>query len=215
MSFNQSSRPKKQLVDINPVEKLNKVGSAVANYTKEETKVNMKKFWEQLLGTGEYSNAAPQSGDMKAGEAISFQNNKKQEQLAQEAKPAIRAAYDYAGEVLRVGETNKEEARALQARLNEILNELQRLAAASVVLEKEVVEATGQAIVNPGKYHLNFFEWLLIEIQQARMQVEDASAWLATVTSKGGKKKNYWNMYKKHGTKFGLSGERSVSTQTA
>lgn len=215
MSFTSSTRQKKQFVDINPVEKLNKVGSAVANYTKEETKTNMKKFWEQLLGVGEYGTGTPRGGDMTAGEAIFFKRQQQTEQLSQETKPAIRAAYDHAGEILRVGETNKQETRELQYRLNEIINELQRLATVSVILEKEVIEATGQTIVNPGKYHINFFEWLLIEIQQARMQVEDAGAWLATVSSKDGKKKDYWNMYKKHGTKFGLSGERSVSTQTA
>ncbi|HSW87559.1 MAG TPA: DUF5660 family protein [Candidatus Saccharimonadales bacterium] len=214
MSVKKSTGQKKQFVDINPVETLNKVGSAVASYTKEETKTNMKKFWEQLLGVGEYSKTgSQQGGDMKEGEAISFK--KQHEQIQQETKPALRAAYDHAGEILRVGETNKQETRELQYRLNEIIGELQRLATASVVLEKEVIEATGQTIVNPGKYHLNFFEWLLIEIRQARTQVEDAGAWLATVSSKNGKKKNYWNMYKKHGTKFGLSGERSVSTQTA
>ncbi|HSW96719.1 MAG TPA: DUF5660 family protein [Candidatus Saccharimonadales bacterium] len=215
MSSKLSTRQKKQIVDINPVETLNKVGSAVANYTKEETKTNMKKFWEQLLGVGEYGKTTPQQGDMTEGQAIFFQQQQQQEQIQQEAKPAIRAAYDHAGEIIRVGETNKQETQQLQSKLNEIIGELQRLATVSVILEKEVIEATGQTIVNPGKYHLNFFEWLLIEIQQARIQVEDAGTWLATVSSKNGKKKNYWSMYKKHGTKFGLSGERSVSTQTA
>src|SRR5476651_1721114 len=109
MSFTQSARQKKQFVDINPSETFNKVGTAVANYTKEETKTNMKKFWEQLLGVGEYGNGTPQSGDMTAGEAIFFKKQQQTEQLSQETKPAIRAAYDHAGEILRVGETNKQE----------------------------------------------------------------------------------------------------------
>ena len=214
MSTKPLSKQKSQSLEINPVEKLNKFSSAVANYTKEETKANMKKFWEQLLGVGEYGhNGSSQGGDMIEGQAISF--SKRQETVQQEAKPAIRAAYDYAGEIIKTGETQKQETKEIQYKLNEIIGELQRISTASVVLEKEVIEATGQTIVNPGKYHLNFFEWLLIEIKQARMQVEDAGAWLATVSSKNGKKSNYWSMYKKHGTKFGLSGERSVSTQTA
>src|SRR5438874_989671 len=136
MSVKQSTAKKKQYVDINPAETLNKVGSAVANYTKEETKTNMKKFWEQLLGVGEHGKPMAQQGDMREGEAVSFK--KKHEQLQEEAKPAIRAAYDHAGEILRVGETNKQETRELQYRLNDIIGELQRLATASVILEKEV-----------------------------------------------------------------------------
>ncbi len=213
MQAKQSSQQKRPTV--NPIETFNRVSSTITNYTKEETKANMKKFWEQLLGVGDYDNDIPQQGNMVEGQAIFLSKQKQQENLQQEAKPAIRAAYDYSGEILRTSEVSRRENQEIQYKLNNIVDELQRLATASVVLEKEVIEATGQKIVNPGKYHLTFFEWLLIEIRQARIQVEDANAWLTTVSSKNGKKKNYWTMYKKHGTKFGLSGERSVSTQTA
>jgi|SRR5579871_4561496 len=210
-----TSQSKKPFFNGNPRETLNKVGSSVTSYTKEETKANMKKFWEQLLGTGEYTDTLSSAGDMNEGQEILLSKKKKNEQLQQEAKPAIRAAYNYSDEILRVGEMPKKETQEIEYKLNDIIGELQRLSTASAVLEKEVLEAKGQAIVNPGKYHLHFFEWLLIEVRQARMQVEDAAGWLATVSKKNGKKKDYWNMYKKHGTKFGLSGERSVSTQTA
>src|SRR3989344_5698474 len=70
-----------------------------------------------------------------------------------------------------------------------------------------------QQIVNPGKYHVSFFEWVLLLVRQARMKVEDSSAWLGAFKSKKAKKQ-YWSMFKKHGTTFGLSNERVVSTQT-
>ncbi|HLD02068.1 MAG TPA: DUF5660 family protein, partial [Patescibacteria group bacterium] len=59
----------------------------------------------------------------------------------------------------------------------------------------------------------NFFEWMLSVIRIARMKVEDSGAWMAALSSKK-KGKGYWQMFKKHGTTFGMSHERNVSTQT-
>ena len=66
---------------------------------------------------------------------------------------------------------------------------------------------------DPGKYHLTFLEWILDTIRKARLKVEDSGAWLEAFYTKKAKR-GYWNMFKKHGTTFGLSGERVVSTQT-
>jgi hypothetical protein len=54
---------------------------------------------------------------------------------------------------------------------------------------------------------------MLTVIRGARMKVEDSGAWLSTMQGKKGKK-NYWAMFKKHGTSFGMSNERQVATQT-
>lgn len=64
-----------------------------------------------------------------------------------------------------------------------------------------------------GIYYIRFLEWLLTVVAQMRVKVEDGKAWLATFTQKK-KKLGYWKMYKKHGTTFGLSQERSLATQT-
>jgi hypothetical protein len=45
------------------------------------------------------------------------------------------------------------------------------------------------------------------------MTVEDSGAWLSAMSGKKGKK-TYWSEFKKHGTSFGMSNERSVATQT-
>ena len=91
------------------------------------------------------------------------------------------------------------------------------LAASSKELEiqfKDVV--VEQRIVKPGKYHQSFFEWMLIIVKTARMRVEDAGTWLSVMHGKKNKRhsQNYWQMFKKHGTTFGLSNERVVATQT-
>jgi hypothetical protein len=73
-----------------------------------------------------------------------------------------------------------------------------------------------QTTKEPGKYYINFFEWLLIVIKTAQEKVENSRAWLNTVKGKGrkGDTPDYWQMYKKHGTSFGPSSERSTATQT-
>ena len=98
-----------------------------------------------------------------------------------------------------------------------IIIELKRLAASSQELEIEFKDVVmTQNVVKPGKYHQGFFEWVLIVIRNARVRVEDAGAWLSVMHGKKGKKQqqNYWQMFKKHGTTFGLSNERVVATQT-
>ena len=65
----------------------------------------------------------------------------------------------------------------------------------------------------PGKYHLNFFEWVLSVVRNARMKIEDSKAWLSSAGSRSSKK-DHWTTNKKQGTQFGLSGERTVATQT-
>lgn len=64
-----------------------------------------------------------------------------------------------------------------------------------------------------GIYYLRFFEWLIITIKQLRTKVEEGRTWLQAFSSKK-KKLGYWKMYKKHGTTFGLSHERTLATQS-
>ncbi len=73
--------------------------------------------------------------------------------------------------------------------------------------------AIEQRIVKPGKYHLNFFQFVLSMVRSARMKIEESSAWLSVAKGKNGKKQNYWQMFKKHGTTFGMSSERAIATQ--
>lgn len=65
----------------------------------------------------------------------------------------------------------------------------------------------------PGVYYLRFFEWLISMVKQLRSKVEEGRTWLQAMTSKK-KKMGYWKMYKKHGTSFGLSNERTMATQS-
>jgi len=51
-------------------------------------------------------------------------------------------------------------------------------------------------------------------VKNLRQKVEEGRTWLAAFSQRKIKKMGYWKMYKKHGTTFGLSHERTVATQT-
>lgn len=92
-----------------------------------------------------------------------------------------------------------------------IRQELKAIAASLKGLRQEVATAVESAPVDPGIYHINFYEQLRSFLHVLRVQIEDSRSWLHASNSKK-KKMGYWGMYKKHGTTFGLSNERSLAT---
>ncbi len=102
----------------------------------------------------------------------------------------------------------------VQRKIQEILKELKALAKSVESLNKEAGKVMMEEMpAKPGVYHLNFFEWLLKLLKGAREKVEESASWLRLFCSRK-KEKEYWQMFKKHGTTFGLSHERVVATQT-
>jgi hypothetical protein len=67
-----------------------------------------------------------------------------------------------------------------------------------------------QAPIEPGVYHLIFFEKLLEFIKSFRKNIGQAKVWLQS-SNKRAQKKNYWASYKKHGGKFLLAADHYVS----
>jgi hypothetical protein len=126
--------------------------------------------------------------------------------------PKAEAAINYHQEIVKNRERmSKGETNEMRQNIVQIKAELSKLVASSQVLKMQFAEVSVEQTVNVGRYQLNFFEWMLAVIRSARQKVEDSEAWLGTVQGKGAKK-DYWSMFKKHGTTFGLSGERSAAT---
>jgi len=101
-----------------------------------------------------------------------------------------------------------------KAQLESIRKELQMLSKSIKGFHQEVEKAIMEMPVNPGVYHINFFEQLRSFLQSLRETLDNSSTWLAAFTANSKKKKGYWGKYKKHGTTFGLSSERTASTQS-
>ncbi len=189
---------KRQFVADNSIEALLNLGSAMVDQIK-----------------GDFDGQKPQGGDLAEGQEIHLKKTPSVEDR-KEAKqmPDIDPGIDYRREILYGERTIQEDSREIETKIQEIIIELKRLTQTSAVLQAEFKEVTvEQRIEKPGKYHLSFFEWVLIMVRSARIKVEDSGAWLEMFKSKKAGKQ-YWNMFKKHGTTFGLSNERVVATQT-
>ena len=107
---------------------------------------------------------------------------------------------------IRLEETN------LKQQIEAVRSELKALAASVKSLSAEIHHAVETAPVDPGINQLNIFERLRSVLAILREQIDDSRSWLALSAGRK-QKKNFWGMYKKHGTQFGLSSERTTATQ--
>lgn len=201
--------------DTNPIEAFRELGVDLADTLKSDVVDGATRdIWEQFFG-GVGAKSEQQGGDLANGQEVTLFQQTQTKQIERAPQLDIDPGIDYRRNILHSREkATMVETRELSQQVQEILVELKKLIDTSAVLEAQFKHVTMEtAPVSVGKYHTTFFEWLLTMIRQARMKVQDSGAWLAALSSKKSKK-GYWGMFKKHGTTFGLSNERTVSTQT-
>ena len=80
-------------------------------------------------------------------------------------------------------------------------------------LNQDVARAVHEEVVDPGTYHLSYFQALKRFIFNLRQQVAESKNWLNLSYQRQQSQKAYWGGVKKSGTKFMLSQERYMSTQ--
>jgi hypothetical protein len=170
-------------------------GSVVTTTTQEAAKIGTDVL-TSLFG------ALPSSGELKPNQSFEFSPAPKEE-AAPQAAPRVEHMQERDINALTV-----ETARQIEA----VRVELKALAASLKGLHQEIQTSIEQQPVNPGIYHKNFYERLRSFLMILRVQIEDSRTWLATFNGRNKKKLGYWGMYKKHGTTFGLSSERSLAT---
>ncbi len=105
--------------------------------------------------------------------------------------------------------------REVEQQIEAIRQELKALIAEILSMDSDVIEIqkTIEApIERAGKYHVSFLEKVRQLLRLVRARLADSKTWLGMCKSKK-KQRGYWNMYKKKGTSFGLSNERTVATQ--
>jgi len=149
-------------------------------------------------------------GELKPNQTLDFQKLKE----AEEKDKAQGFEQDFYS--LRRQEkliwSQQEQQTKLQ--INTILQELKKLALATKKLAKEVDIATNQVPVEPGIYHINFFEKLKETIVLFKKRIEESATWLSACNQRAKKRSHYWGQVHKSGTKFMLSHERYMATQT-
>ena len=143
--------------------------------------------------------ALPKSGELKANEPIDIRTE-------QEAVPVVARRPDILSPRTDIAELN------LKQQIEAVRMELKGLAESLKNLHTEVEKTINEVPVEPGIYHVNFFARLRSFLKILREQIDDSRSWMA-VSNTRKKKMGYWGMFKKHGTTFGLSSERSIATQ--
>lgn len=106
------------------------------------------------------------------------------------------------------------EQQRVKTQLESIQNQIKGLIKEQAGVVEEIEKASFEAVVNPGVYHQNFFERLQELLIIARKKLCESKTWLQIFNSRISKKNYYRHHFKKSGSQFFLSGERSVATQT-
>lgn len=103
--------------------------------------------------------------------------------------------------------------RETKVQIGTLLEEVKKLATAVQKVEKEVEITAFQAPVEPGVYHVSFFQKIISFLRSLTQKIEDSAHWMAAFNSKAKKRSYYWGQVQKSGTKFMLSQERYMATQ--
>lgn len=185
------------------------ITTGVVNSVKNDLLENsISSAWKQLLLTNEKvgQKTATMSGDLQEGEEINFS---KTEKLV-----SVEAAIDYKSEVLHFEKkTTQIKEGQLNQRVEQIMLELKQLSKSMQQLETQVKDVDmGMLPQIVGKYHENFFEFILSSLRNARIKIEDSTNWLSAVGKKSSKRSFAANA-KQHGTSYTLSADRAVSQQ--
>ena len=195
-------KKRQQVVNDNPVEAVRNLASDLAQGTAGVMGDVAESAFAQIFG-GKRSNT------LFPNEEINFE-----EAISQKDRRAEILAYQRQREQIERDVFSYQESVEVQKKIKELLTELKKLAASTSSLSQDVEVAVAEkAPVNPGTYHLNFLEWMILMVRDLRQRVDESRSWLAVFSSKK-KQKQYWSMFKKHGTTFGLSHERVIATQT-
>ncbi len=143
----------------------------------------------------------PKTGEMKPNQELPLRPRTYERPIRSPYRPEIDLTKLSDADSIRV-----------KQQLESVRIELKALSSSIKNFNQDIQKAVNEIPVNPGVYHLNFMERLRSILKILREQIEDSRSWLILSTNRK-KKRQYWGLYKKHGTQFGLSSERTLATQ--
>lgn len=195
------SKKKSQLrTKQNVLESLKDLGGSIGDSIKTDLfEKTSEDFLRELIG------AAPKikrGGEIRAGESVEMSDvisGKEEENKKLRAQISLERNLSAGEKALSEKRTNE-----LRIQLQAVMSEVEKTTIATTELTQEIKVATFSAPVEPGIYHIVFFQKILEFLQSFRKKIEQAATWLHA-TNKRAEKKNYWSMYKKKGSSFLLS----------
>lgn len=195
----QKQKAQKMTRQMNVLEGLKDIGNSTAQSLKEDL---FEKGTEDLFGQLFGRVPKKYSGEITPGEPLEFNevfSGKREEKVKLNKQMALERQ-------LSQEESSRKDKKVseLKVQLQALMQEVLSLAKTTQNLGENVQIAAMQAPVEPGVYHIIFFEKLLEFIKSFRKKIESAGVWL-NATNKRAEKKNYWTTYKKKGSSFLLS----------
>lgn len=203
MNNKSDKKNQKVLRYPNPLETFKDIGTSTAKQMRDEAAKIPGDFMEQLLGIRPDNKKF--SGEIEPGEALNFNEvfSGKHEEIVKLRQQTALERKILEEEKFRVEKKSNE----LRMQLTAIREEIIFLAQKTENLAEETQIAAMQAPIEPGIYHVIFFEKLLEFINSFRKKIEEAGIWLHAVNKRAAKKNMWGAQYKKHGAKYLLSGE--------
>jgi len=202
----KAKKPKQKTTNF--IEALKDLGSSIKKQSKDATLGMGKSAADQLLGQG--GQPQQQKGEIKPNQPFNFEDYLKSREREIEAQQKQRFEKRLRQERM-VYHYKQEEAKI---QVKSIQKELQKLAEETQGLSQEVKKAVFEGMVEPGTYHQNFLERIKTIIELARKKVAESRTWLHLFSKRKKQQGHYWAQVKKSGTKYMLSQERYMVTQT-
>lgn len=211
----------KQVKKNHSLEKSIEATHASSSVSGQMTDINkdvLSSLWNDLLGAGSknvseqlFGATSGKKGELRPGEAVSL--SKKEEKSEKSAKSEGHIEYFRKIQSADTISSNRENS-AIAQKVEEIRLEIKSLIKTSKQLETTFKSIQiEQRVVNAGRYHETLFDFIKTLIRSARSKMEEGVSWAGVAKGKK-QQKQYWSMFKKHGTSFGLSNERTTATQT-
>lgn len=203
--MNSKTKQNQNYRSDNFLEAFRELGKQTANTAKDAVTGVASDVANQLSG----KSPNQPSGEFNQNQSFNFE-----QQLLNREKESLKKARIHHEQIRRQEKlvfSRKEEQ--IKAQISAIQEELKKLIKEAVGLAQEVEVAVEQSIVNPGIYHLTFFDKLRQLLILLRKKVHDSRTWMHQVNARSASRKGYWGKVKQSGTKFMLSQERYMSTQ--
>lgn len=201
-----NKKSKGGIVKRNVIESLKDIGGDFSGQGSDLLKSTSEEFFKELMGMRRPQ--VKRSGEMRPGESFdmsSVLSGKDEENKKLRAQISLER--NLSSNEKRLSQDKMQE---LRFQLQAITVEINKLAASTGNLATQTEIAMVEVPVNPGVYHVIFFEKILELLQQFRQKIDQAAVWLNS-SNKRAEKKNYWSMYKKKGSSFLLSPDHYLS----
>lgn len=186
------------------IESLRSISGGASDSLKEDLfKGIPEDFLSQMFG--QEKPKARASGDLIPGQTLEFSQALEDQK---EENKVLKAKFTHESQLrTQMENQNKQKTQELKLEMQAVMQEVSALAISTTQLSYETQVAALQSPVNPGVYHVIFFEKLRETIQSFRKKINNAVVWIQASNKRAQKKQGFWGQVSKSGAKRLLSQE--------